>query len=458
MKKLVLILGLVVAVLGLSYVNPNYVSPVVTVVKSCAPAVVKIEVVREETVSYFDPFTDQFFRKFFGDVPFQNYKRKVVGIGSGFIFDKSGYILTNEHVVHEAKQITVTMLDGSKYSAKYIGGDEELDIAVIKIDPKGKKLPVLEMGDSDKLEIGEWAIAIGNPLGFQHTVTVGVISALHRKIPKPDNSGYYTNLIQTDAAINPGNSGGPLLNIHGQVVGINTAIINPSEAVNIGFAIPINTAKRFIDSLIKTGKAEKAFLGVRVVTVTEDHVKALGLKVNSGALVTEVIKGSPADKSGIKVGDVIIRVNNQKVSNAAELVAIIHSYTPNDVVRVLVDRKGRKISLNVKLGKYEGESQEQVARTFMGITVDNIQPGDREQYSIPSNVKGVIVRKVASSAFGIQPGDVIERIVVNGKEYRISNVKDWNSVIKRIKKGDYIALYIVRQGGQLITAFPYMGG
>ncbi len=457
MKKLVVILGVALAILSFSYINPNYVSPVVNVVKACAPAVVKIEVEREETVSYFDPFTDQFFKKFFGDIPFQNYKRKVIGIGSGFIFDKEGYILTNEHVVHEAKNIKVTMLDGSEYDAKYIGGDEELDIAIIKIDPKGKKLPVLEMGDSDKIEIGEWAIAIGNPLGFQHTVTVGVVSALHRKIPKPDNSGYYTNLIQTDAAINPGNSGGPLLNIHGQVIGINTAIINPTQAVNIGFAIPINTAKRFINSLIKTGKAEKAYLGVRIVTVTMDHVKALGLKVNSGALVTEVIKDSPADKAGIKVGDVIVKVNDQKVSSAAELVSIIHSYTPGDKVKIVVNRKGKELTFEVKLGKYSEKGEKKVAKVFMGITVDEIQPGDREQYSIPSEIKGVIVRSVKANAFGIQPGDVIVKIVVNGKEYDIKSVKDWNKVVEKIKKGDYIALYIIRKGGQLITAFPYMG-
>ena len=457
MRKLLILVGVLSVVIGFSYVNPNYQSPIVAVVKECAPAVVKIEVVREEVVSYFDPFTDEFFRKFFGEIPSPwKYKRRAVGIGSGFIINKEGYILTNEHVVHNAKEIKVTMLDGSEFKAEYIGGDEELDIAVIKIDPKGKDLPTLEMGDSSKIEIGEWAIAIGNPLGFQHTVTVGVVSALHRKIPKPDGNGYYVDLIQTDAAINPGNSGGPLLNIHGQVIGINTAIINPTQAVNIGFAIPINTAKRFINSLINTGKAKKAYLGVRIMTVTPDHVKALGLKVDTGALVTEVIKGSPADKAGIKVGDVIVEVDDQKISTAAELVSMIHSYPPGSEVRIVVNRKGKKIEMMVKLGEYEEETGKE-AKEFLGLRVDEIQPGDREQYSIPGEVKGVIVREVKNQSLGIRVGDVIVKLVVNGKEYNIENLKDWNKAVGRIKKGDYVALYVVRKGAQLIIAFPYAG-
>ncbi len=448
---------LVIALLfvnAFAILNPDYVSPVVTVVKHCAPAVVRIDVVRIEKVPFYDPFTDEFFKKFFGETPWGYQKREVRGIGSGFIFNKEGYILTNEHVVKDAKEITVTMLDGSKYEAEYIGGDEELDIAIIKINPKGKDLPVLEFGDSDKIEIGEWAIAIGNPLGFKHTVTLGVVSALHRKIPKPDGRGYYTNLIQTDAAINPGNSGGPLLNIHGQVIGINTAIIAPSEAMNIGFAIPINTAKRFIDSLIRTGKAEKAYLGVRITDVTVDLKKALGLKVDKGALITEVMKGSPADVAGLKEGDVIIRVNNQEISNAGELVAVIHSYTPGSVVNVIVDRKGKKLEFKVELGKYEEEEKE---KSFMGIVVGDITAGDRETFSIPTSIKGVIVREVKNPYLGLKVGDVIIKIVVNGKEYKLNSLKDWEKAVNGLKKGDYVALYVFRKGAKIYLAFPYTG-
>ncbi len=455
LKKALLALVVLVPLLGLSYVNPDYQSPIVAVVKECAPAVVKIDVVRYERVPFFDPFTDEFFRKFFGDTPW-GYQREVRALGSGFIFDKRGYIITNEHVVHKAKEIEVTLLDGSKYKAEYIGGDEELDIAIIKIDPKGKDLPTLELGDSDKVEIGEWAIAIGNPLGFQHTVTIGVVSALHRKIPKPDGSGYYTNLIQTDAAINPGNSGGPLLNIHGQVIGVNTAIINPMQGVNLGFAIPINTVKRFIDSLIKTGRAEKAYLGVRIMDVTEAMKKALKLGVDHGAIVTEVMKGSPADQAGIKAGDVIIKVDEVKINSAAELVSVIHSYSPGNKVKIVVVRKGKELSFDVVLGKYSEEAQKELSKPLMGIHVDEIQPGDRETYSIPEGVKGVIVRKVEDTSLGVKVGDVITAIAVNGRETEIRSLKDWNKVVSKLKEGDYLALYIIRKNARLILAFPYV--
>ncbi len=454
MKRALVVVIFTALVSVFGYVNPDYQSPVVAVVKECAPAVVKIDVVRYEKVPYFDPFTDEFFRKFFGDVPW-GYQREVKGIGSGFIFDKSGYIITNEHVVHGAKEIEVTLLDGSKYEAEYIGGDEELDIAVVKINPKGKELPTLEFGDSDSIQIGEWAIAIGNPLGFQHTVTVGVVSALHRKIPKPDGSGYYTNLIQTDAAINPGNSGGPLLNIHGQVIGVNTAIVNPMQGVNLGFAIPINTVKRFIEPLIKTGRVEKAYLGVRIMDVTTAMKKALKLDVSRGAIITEVIKGSPAEKAGLKEGDVILKVDDQDVGDAAELVSIIHSYSPGSEVRILVARKDKRLTFQVVLGRYE-EGKEEEARVFMGIHVGEIQPGDRETYSIPSGLKGVIVRRVENPSLGVKEGDVIVRMTVDGREYEIDSIESWNDAVKKVKKGSYIALYVVRKRARLILAFPYM--
>ncbi len=456
MRKVLVALTAVLIVSVFGYVNPDYQSPIVAVVEECAPAVVKIDVVRYEKVPYFDPFTDEFFKKFFGDIPW-GYQREVKGIGSGFIFDKEGYIITNEHVVHGAKEIEVTLLDGSKYRAEYVGGDEELDIAVVKIDPKGKDLPTLEFGDSDSIQIGEWAIAIGNPLGFQHTVTIGVVSALHRKIPKPDGSGYYTNLIQTDAAINPGNSGGPLLNIHGQVIGVNTAIVNPMQGVNLGFAIPINTVKRFIEPLIRTGRVEKAYLGVRIMDVTEAMRKALKLDVKSGAIVTEVMKGSPAEKAGLREGDVILKVDEQDVGSAAELVSIIHSYSPGSKIKVVVARKRKRLTFYVVLGRYEEGAEEERAEVFMGLHVDEIQPGDRETYSIPSGLKGVIVRKVDNPSLGVKVGDVIVKITVNGQEYGIDSLESWNKIVKKIKKGSYIALYVVRKRARLILAFPYLG-
>lgn len=454
-RSLVVLTFLVVAASVLAIVNPGYISPVVNVVKTAAPAVVKIDVVRTQRISFFDPFTDEFFRKYFGETPF-GYEQKVSAVGSGFIFDKTGFILTNEHVVHKAEKITVTLLNGDTYDAKYVGGDEELDIAVIKINPKGE-LPVLELGNSDTVEIGEWAIAIGNPLGLQHTVTLGVISALNRNIPKPDGSGYYTGLIQTDAAINPGNSGGPLLNIHGQVIGINTAIVNPMEGVNLGFAIPINTAMRFVDSLIETGRAEKAYLGVWMRTLTEDLAKALGIEYVRGVIVVEVIEGSPAKEAGIKANDVIIAVNGQKVGTAEELKGVIRSYPAGSRVTVTVMRDGQKLEIPVILGSGEESEAQKTTSSFAGINVREITAADRETYSIPSEVKGVIVEEVErnslGSMLGVRKGDVVTTIYVNGRKYQISGLEDWQKATSSINKGDAVALQLYREGMRYYVEF-----
>ncbi|MBO8160091.1 MAG: Do family serine endopeptidase [Thermosipho sp. (in: Bacteria)] len=451
-KRILLIFTLFITVSLFAFVNPNYESPVVKVVEAAAPAVVKIEATVYST-TYIDPFIQDFFKRWFGDIPKQ-YQQKGTSLGSGFIFDKNGYILTNYHVVEKAEEIKVILLNGNEFDAEYIGGDEELDIAIIKIDPKGQELPTLEFGDSDKLKIGEWAIAIGNPLGFQHTVTLGVISAVGRKIPKPDRSGYYTNLIQTDAAINPGNSGGPLLNIHGQVIGINTAIIAPSEAMNIGFAIPINTAKRFIDSIIKTGKAVKAFLGIYMQTVTPELQKALGLKVSKGVYIAQVIENSPAKKAGLREGDVILEVEGLSVTSASELASIIHNYTPGSRVKIKFDRKGTIKEIIVTLGQASDNNEDNIeAKEFAGIKVDEISNGDRETYQIPEKIKGVIVKESTNNY--ISKGYVIFRIAVNGKTYEIENLSDWNEVIDKIKKGDYVAIFYYFKGGTGIFSFGY---
>jgi len=456
MKKRILAVLLVsVSLLILAYVNPDYQSPIANVVKECAPAVVKIDAVKYTSSPFFDPFMEDFFKRWFGDVPW-GQQREATSLGSGFIFDKEGYILTNQHVVDGSEKITVTTLDGKVYNADYIGGDDELDIAILKINPD-EDLPILELGDSDSLEIGEWTIAIGNPLGFQHTVTIGVLSATGRKIPKPDGSGYYTNLLQTDAAINPGNSGGPLLNIHGQVIGINTAIINPQEAVNLGFAIPINTAKRFIDSLIKTGKAQKAQLGVVVMTVTEELAKALGLKVNYGAIVTQVLEDSPAERAGIIENDVIVKFNDINITTKEELVSLIHSHTPGDTVNLTVERSGKQINISVTLGEAQEESAVATeAKEFLGIVVDEMTNYDRESYSIPESVEGVVIRQIKNASFSqLQAGDVITAVAVNGKRYYVETLQDWNTVTEKIKQGDFVALFIYRRGSKLIFSFTY---
>jgi len=459
MRKVSILLIVLIAVSALSsfaLVNPDYESPVVKVVEYAAPAVVKVNVIRT-TYTSFDPFIDEFFKKFFGEnqSPW-GFQRKSTAIGSGFVFDPKGYILTNEHVVHNADQITVTFIDGKKYDAEYIGGDEELDIAVIRIKAKkDEKFPVLELGDSDKLKIGEWAIAIGNPLGLQHTVTIGVVSALNRKIPKPDNSGYYTELIQTDAAINPGNSGGPLLNIHGQVIGINTAIINPMEGINLGFAIPINKVKRFLDDLINLGKIRKAWLGVYIQDLTSELAKALGIKDTSGAIITQVVEGSPADKAGLKVNDVIKKINGKSVSNASDVVSFIHSYSPGDEITIAIEREGKVIQFDIVLSEQTEEvgPTAEEGYTKFGITVSNITESDRKEYSIPDRIDGVIVKYVEPNSMayrvGIRRGDVI--MYLNRK--KIESLDDWKKAISKVKSGDIVALMTYRNGVRRYITF-----
>jgi Do/DeqQ family serine protease len=446
---------------GLAYVNPDYQSPVENVVEACAEAVVKIDVVSTQAYSPFDSFTEEFFKRFFGEIPETQRKRET--LGSGFIFSKDGYILTNEHVVTSADQIKVTLLNGDKYEAKYIGGDKELDIAVIKIDPGEKELPILEIGDSDNISIGEWAVAIGNPLGFQHTVTVGVISAKGRQIQKPSGEGYYSNLIQTDASINPGNSGGPLLNIHGQVVGINTAIVSSQYGSALGFAIPINLAMRFVDQLIKTGMVEKAYLGVYGRTVDESTAKSIGLKVESGALVTDVIADSPADKAGLKTQDVIIKVNDLGIETFEELVAVVHSYPPESTVELTVNRFGEEITVEVKLGHQNDEEgkldEERYEDNRMGMVVGNIFPEDRERLSIPDEINGVIIREILSnnyaSKLGLQKDDIIIKISINGQQLQVNKLQDYKEIVENVEQGDYVAVFIYRQGVRYIASFRY---
>lgn len=446
---------------GLAYVNPDYQSPVENVVEACAEAVVKIDVVSTQAYSPFDSFTEEFFKRFFGEIPETQRKRET--LGSGFIFSKDGYILTNEHVVTSADQIKVTLLNGDEYEAKYIGGDKELDIAVIKIDPGEKELPILEIGDSDNISIGEWAVAIGNPLGFQHTVTVGVISAKGRQIQKPSGEGYYSNLIQTDASINPGNSGGPLLNIHGQVVGINTAIVSSQYGSALGFAIPINLAMRFVDQLIKTGMVEKAYLGVYGRTVDESTAKSIGLRVESGALVTDVIADSPADKAGLKTQDVIIKVNDLGIETFEELVAVVHSYPPESTVELTVNRFGEEITVEVKLGHQNDEEgkldEERYEDNRMGMVVGNIFPEDRERLSIPDEINGVIIREILSnnyaSKLGLQKDDIIIKISINGQQLQVNKLQDYKEIVENVEQGDYVAVFIYRQGVRYIASFRY---
>jgi len=473
MKKFLMISAILVMTLNLSvfaYVNPGYQNPVVEVVKTTADAVVKIDVVSSRTVTT-DPFFDEFFRRFFGDSmdPFgYNRNRTEKTVGSGFVFDEEGHILTNYHVVANADKIQVTMLDKSVYEAEYVGGDAESDIAVIKIkEMDSNMLPYLSFGDSSTLQIGEWAIAIGNPLGFQHTVTLGVVSALNRTIQVDDTQTTYTDLIQTDAAINPGNSGGPLLNIHGEVIGINTAIINPMEGVNLGFAIPINKVKNFLDDLITFGKLKKAYLGVRIVSIDEDTKNALNLENNKGALIVEVEKNSPAEAAGLQPQDIIVSVNGAIVEDADHLVSMVRTEKIGNIVNLEIDRNGSKMAFSVTLSELEDTetaasapitvkpTEETIVSEILGFTVAPLTASTRSELSIPNNVEGLLISEVDADSAAYQLGIRKNAVLISINRQTIKTLEAFDQLEKALKKGSSVALYLYIPGqGSVFVSYP----
>ncbi|MBF0275631.1 MAG: Do family serine endopeptidase, partial [Nitrospinae bacterium] len=291
-----------------------------------------------------DPFNDlfnDFFQRYYGNPAQSTPKRS---LGTGFIIDSSGYIITNNHVVQDSDVITVTFSDKKEYKAKLIGTDSKTDIALIKIDTKDN-LPHVELGNSNDLKVGEWVMAIGNPFGLSNTVTVGVVSAKGRVI----GSGPYDNYIQTDASINPGNSGGPLFDTKGKVIGINTAIFTGGASagnIGIGFAIPINMAKSIVEDLKTTGHVTRGYLGVMIQKVTDEIAESLGLSTPEGALVAEVVDGAPADKAGLRRGDVIVALNNQAVKSVDELPRLVAKVKPGSPAKLTVYRNGKKKSFN----------------------------------------------------------------------------------------------------------------
>ncbi|RXT14047.1 Do family serine endopeptidase [Ammoniphilus sp. CFH 90114] len=315
-------------------------------VEEVGPAVVKIETetTRRSTLSE----RDLFFRQFFGgDYPMPQTEQKREGLGSGFIISQDGYILTNHHVVEGAGQIKVNIIGADKkYDAKIIGQDPELDLAVLKIEAD-KNLPVLKMGDSENIRVGDWTVAIGNPYGLDHTVTVGVISAKQR--PLNIGQARFKDLLQTDASINPGNSGGPLLNLKGEVVGINTAI--NAEAQGIGFAIPINTVQEVLEDLIHKGKVSRPWLGVSIQDLTPELAKYFEIDMKEGVVVGYVAAGSPAEKAGLQQGDIIVELDKQKIKSSDQFVKAIADTKAGSKHTMLLMRNGEFKSLNIMIGE-----------------------------------------------------------------------------------------------------------
>ncbi len=288
------------------------------------------------------PFGD-FFNRFFGDIPDRELKQQ--SLGSGFIIDKDGYIITNNHVVEGADEIKVKLADGREFKAKVIGRDSKTDLALIKISSVFKNLPTLSLGDSDKVRVGDWVLAIGNPFGLEHTVTQGIISASGRAI----GAGPYDNFLQTDAPINPGNSGGPLVNLKGEVIGINTAIIAGGQG--IGFAIPSNMAKSVISQLKEKGRVTRGWIGVSIQSLTPEIAYVVGLKEPKGALVADVVPGGPADYAGIRRGDIIISFDGKTIKDISDLPKIVAQTDIGKMVEMKIIRQGKELTINIKVGE-----------------------------------------------------------------------------------------------------------
>ena len=360
-----------------------------------------------------DFFGDDFFRHFFGGDPNREYKQQ--GLGSGFIIDPEGYILTNNHVIDGADEIKVKTYSDTEYDAEVVGTDPKTDLALLKIKPQnGDSLHAARLGDSDELNVGEWVIAIGNPFGLQATVTAGIVSAKWRKI----GASPYEDFIQTDASINPGNSGGPLFNLRGQVVGVNSMIYSPSGGnVGIGFAIPINLAENIVSQLRDTGRVVRGWLGVVVQTVTPELAQSFGLEDGRGALIADVAPDGPADKAGLKSGDIIVRFNGKPISEMSDLPMLVAQTPVGKKSNIVVLRDGKKRTIKVRIGELEEnlarDSDTQQGTQQLDMNVREITPELVKSFGL-SEDSGILIVSVQPGGIadrnGLLKGDVIKEV------------------------------------------------
>jgi serine protease Do len=391
-----------------------------------------------------DPF-GEFFNKFFQQFPNQPFTQR--GLGSGLIVSEDGYVVTNNHVVDRARDIEVVLDGGDKYKAEVVGKDPKTDIAVLKINPK-RKLQAARFGDSDKLEIGDWVIAIGNPFGLGHTVTAGIVSAKGRSL----GMGNYDDFIQTDAPINPGNSGGPLFNLNGEVVGVDTAIVAGGQG--IGFAIPANMVSNVVEQIKTNGKAVHGWLGVMIQPISPEIAEGMKLSELKGALVADVSPGGPADKAGIKRGDIIVALNGKKVDTVSELTNSVGVVQPGTKENLKVVRDGVERDVSVKIGELPEnlaageEKSHEVSEEKLGLVVQGITPQIANRLNLDETTGVIVTNVVAGSVAqeaGFRPGDVI--VEINNKS--VKNMKDYDKATAMIEKGGS-TLFLVKRGDNTI--------
>jgi serine protease Do len=418
---------------------------IVEIAKKTIPAVAHIEVTeRQEVANPYLPFEgDPFFRYFFGNpgMP-KKFRREVRGLGTGMIIDARGHILTNYHVAGGATKIEVVLADGRHYQAKLVGGDPKTDLAVIQI-PTKESLPYVTFGDSDKVEVGEWVVAIGHPRGLDQTVTQGIISAKHRRgITDPTS---YQDFLQTDAPINPGNSGGPLLNLRGEVIGVNAAIASESGgSEGIGFAIPSNIAQHISKLLIAHGKVERGWLGVGVQDLTQELAKSAGVVTMKGAYIAEVVKGGPAEKGGLRKGDVVVAYQGKEIADASSLRNEAANTPIGSDARVTILRGGKKQELVIRVGSLQEDMKilatslkERLGAEFRALTAQEVS-----KYGLDAN-QGVAITKVEAAGplgkVGFEPGDLILQI----EGQTITGLENFIELVSSLKPGVRITLVAV---------------
>ena len=418
---------------------------IVEIAKKTIPAVAHIEVTeRQEVANPFLPFEgDPFFRRFFGNPKMpKKFKREVKGLGTGMIIDARGHILTNFHVAGGATKIEVVLANGKHYEAKLVGGDPKTDLAVIEI-PTKEQLPYVTFGDSDKVDVGEWVVAIGHPRGLDQTVTQGIISAKHRRgISDPTS---YQDFLQTDAAINPGNSGGPLLNLRGEVIGVNAAIASESGgSEGIGFAIPSNIAQHISKLLIAHGKIERGWLGVSVQDLTQELAKSAGVATLKGAYIAEVVKGGPAEKAGMKKGDVVVAYQGKEVVDGSGLRNEAANTPIGSDARVTILRGGKKQDLVIRVGSLQDATRimasslkERLGAEFRVLTSQEVS-----KYGLDAD-RGVAITRVDAKGplgeVGFEPGDLI--LQVEGQT--ITGLENFIELVSSLKPGARITLVAV---------------
>ena len=437
---------------------------IIKAVEMVSPAVVSIST--EKTVGFsgfrererffgdsFEDFED-FFRRFLKErFPEREFKQK--GLGSGMIINKDGFILTNEHVIHEVDKdkIRVTLPDGRNLKAEIVETDKESDIAVLKI--KGDNLPVVTLGDSERVKVGQWAVALGNPYGYalsqlnkkyEPTVTVGVISATGRAIQAGRGEiRTYSDLIQTDTSINPGNSGGPLVNVWGEVIGINSAILSPSGgSIGIGFAIPINKAKHILESIVKYGKVAWPWIGIYMQELTPELSQKF--RVEKGVLVADVLKDSPAETSGIQAGDIVEKVNGKEVGSPLELKNEVLKAEIGKPITLTLIREGKEMEIIItpaeKPEKITPTKEKAVEERLLGIAVSSLTPDLRQKYDIKEDEEGVVITEIKEDSpaarVGLSPGDVVKEI----NRHLIKGLDDFKAAIQKVEPGDEVLLRV----------------